>query len=71
VYGVRTHGAFAALTRAGLAIGFVGAVVAILVALFLGDATWLPLTWAPFAAAACGWLGAVVGRAWGGAPDGA
>lgn len=62
VYGARSGGGFRALARGGVAIGSVSAVAGILVALFLGDGTWLPLTWAPITAALSGWLGAAVGR---------
>jgi hypothetical protein len=70
VYGVRAEIGFGPLLRAGVVIGFMSSLVGVLLALFLGDATWLPLTWAPFMAAASGALGAAVGRVRGGAAIG-
>jgi len=71
VYGARGETTLGATARGGVAIGFVSSLTGVLLAIVLGDATWLPLTWAPITAAACGWLGAAVGRVRGGAGTGA
>jgi hypothetical protein len=68
VYGTDPERTFGALARGGLAIGVVSSVAGVLVALLLGDTTWLPLTWAPGAAALSGWAGAVIGRVRAGTP---
>lgn len=61
-YGLTTDVGFGQASRAGLAIGAVGAVIGVLVAILLRDANWMLLTFAPIASALMGGLGALVGR---------
>jgi hypothetical protein len=61
-YGLTTQAGFGQASRGGLSIGAVGAVAGVLVAILLGDANWMLLTFAPIASALMGGLGALVGR---------
>jgi hypothetical protein len=67
-YGLIAAETFGQASRGGLVIGLVGSLAGVCTAMLLGDTTWMTLTYAPFASAATGWLGAVVGRVGRGAP---
>ena len=52
--------------KGGFVIGLVGAVLGVLLAILMGDQTWVLMTFAPLSSAVTGLLGAAIGVAAGG-----
>jgi len=62
-YGASVPRRFGESAGGGFVIGIVGAVVGVLVAILIGDQTWMLLTFAPLSSAITGLLGALIGTA--------
>ncbi len=62
-FGATQPGSYTESAKGGFIIGIVGAVVGVLVAILIGDQTWVLLTFAPLSSAVTGLLGAIIGTA--------
>ena len=60
ILGVKGARSFGNASLGGFLIGIVGAVIGVLLAIFLGDAAWTLLTFAPLSSGITGLLGAVL-----------
>lgn len=62
-YGATVPRGYGETSRGGFIIGIVGAFIGVVVAILLGDATWMLLTFAPLSSAITGLLGGAIGTA--------
>lgn len=62
-YGATVPRGYREALKGGFLVGFVGAVVGVLVAIALGDQPWMLLTFAPLSSGITGVLGAGIGAA--------
>lgn len=61
-YGVKGDGRWSAAAGGGFLIGLIGALVGVVLAILIGDQTWLLLTFAPLSSGVFGIFGALLGR---------
>ena len=63
VYGARAAESFKSAAVGGFVLGIIGAAIGILLAILLGDQTWILLTFGPISSGVTGLLGALGGFA--------
>ena len=62
-YGATVPRAYGEASKGGFIIGIVGAFIGVVVAILMGDAIWMLLTFAPLSSGITGLLGAAIGTA--------